>query len=369
MKPVINKKEPRKTPRKPKGLGIRYSDIDVQKRIEIYNFVMEKAKEMVSENKLNFHELSRIIMKNYGVYVWPMTIRDWIVKGKHPLRSPQLNPITKAVRRPPELQIIPETLGLLYSDLHFHTACNTLVLSLTTPYEAFARKIALLYSKYGHTSIAPTLCGDEPEWRLYIYLDRTSWNKVLTTPLSSLNKEEIRVFLTRVIDGDGWLTLQYRKRRPTFYISISTCYAEKAKILSELFQRLGHQATICVRMPRTYNVSGRVIRQKRREYTIILYRKGDVTDFLYNAKFLHPMKEVKRVWALKMINSGLDSEKSRRIWRYLHQVEKTAKLYSKLKSALILSEKYDISNIVRDLREKYAESVRFLRQLQATLTV
>jgi hypothetical protein len=81
------------------------------------------------------------------------------------------------------------------------------------------------------------------------------------------------------------------------------------------------------------------------------------------------MKEAKRVWALKVINSGFDLEKSRKIWRYLHQVEKTARLYSKLKSALILSEKYDVSNIIRDLREKYAESVRLLRQLQATLTV
>jgi hypothetical protein len=172
MKPVINEKGSRKTPRRPKGLGIRYSDIDVQKRIEIYNFVMEKAKEMVSENELNLHELSRIIMKNYGVHIWPATIRDWIIKRKHPLRNPQLNPITKAARRPPDPQIIPATSGLLYSDLHVRTTYNTLVLSLTTTYEAFAKSIATLYSRYGHTSVAPVLCRDEPEWRLNIYLDR-----------------------------------------------------------------------------------------------------------------------------------------------------------------------------------------------------
>jgi hypothetical protein len=189
------------------------------------------------------------------------------------------------------------------------------------------------------------------------------------TPLFSLNKEEIRAFLTRVIDGDGWLTLHYRKRRPAFLIAISSCYAEKAKIFSELFQRLSYQATILTRLPRMHNMSGKVIRQRRREHMIVLYRKGDVADFLCNAKFLHPMKEVKRVWALRIINSGLDLEKSRKIWRYLRQVEKTARLYSKLKSALILSEKHDISNIIRDLKEKYAESVRLLRQLQATLAL
>jgi len=359
----------RKTLHKPKGLGIRYSDLDIQKRVEIYNFALEKAKEMISKNELNLHELSRIIMRNYGVHIWPATIRDWVIGRKHPLRNPQLNPITKAPRRPPDPQIIPTTLGLLYSDLHFRTVYNTLVLSLTTTYEAFARNIARQYSKYGHTSIKPILCGDEPEWRLYVYLDRASWDKIFMTPPLSLSREETRAFLTHVIDGDGWITLHYKKRRPTFHINISSSYADKTKLFLDLFQKLGYQATILIRPPRTYNVKGRVVRQKRRERMVVLYRKDDVTDFLCSTKFLHPMKEAKRIWALKIINSGMDIEEAKKIWRYLRQVEKTTKIYSKLRAALILSEKQDVLNIIKNLKKKYVESVRLLKQLRVTLTL
>jgi hypothetical protein len=359
----------RKTLHKPKGLGIRYSDLDIQKRVEIYNFALEKAKEMISKNELNLHELSRIIMRNYGVHIWPATIRDWVIGRKHPLRNPQLNPITKAPRRPPDPQIIPTTLGLLYSDLHFRTIYNTLVLSLTTTYEAFARNIARLYLRYGYINIAPILCREVPEWRLNIYLDRASWNKIFMTPLSSLSKEETRVFLTRVIDGDGWITLNYGKKRPTFLVAISSCYADKAGLFSELFQKLGYQAAILIRSPRIYDINGRAVKQKRRERMIVLYRKGDVIDLLRSTKFLHPMKEVKRRWALKMIDSGLSMEKSKKIWRYLRQVEKTAKIYSKLRAALILSEKQDVLNTIKNLKKKYVESVRLLKQLRVTLTL
>jgi hypothetical protein len=354
---------------KPKGLGIRYSEIDIQKRVEIYNFTIEKAKEMISKNELNYHELSRIILRNYGVYLYPVTVREWVIGKKHPLRNPQLNPITKTLRRPPDSQIIPTTLGLLYSDLHFHTVSNTLVFSTTTTYEGFARSIATLYSKYGHTSVTPVLCRNEPEWRLSIYLDRSSWNQILMTPIFSMGEKGIKTFLAHVIDGDGWLALHYKKKKPTFIIAVSSSYTDKAKLLSELFEMLGYHVTVIKRAPRTHNIgiNDRSINQKKWENTIILYRRRDVFDFLSNIKFLHPMKEAKRIWILKINKLGLDIETSKKIWRYLHQAEKSAKLYSKLKAALLLSKRYDISDTINELKGKYIESARLLEQLRPTI--
>jgi len=367
MEPVVNKKESRKALQRPRGLGIRYSDVDIQKRVEIYNFVMEKVKEMASKNELNLHELSRIAMRNYGVYVSPVTIRDWIIKGSHPLRNPQLNPITKAPRRPPDPQIIPTTLGLLYSDFHFRTSFNTLVFVLTTPYEAFARNVATLYRGYGHVSVAPYLGENNPTWTLHIYLDKKSWDKIFTISPSSLNEEEIRTFLARVIDGDGWLSPSYGKGKLSFYIGIATSYMSKAKLFSELFQKFGYHPIITSRPPTTSYIYGREVKRKRRAYIMMLCRKNDVVDFLRNVRFLHPMREVRRKWALKIINNGVSIERSKKIWRYIYQVEKTARLYSKLKSALILSKRHDISDIVEDLKKKYIESVRLLRQLREEL--
>ena len=100
---------------------------------------------------------------------------------------------------------------------------------------------------------------------------------------------------------------------------------------------------------------------------MMLCRRGDVIDFLRNVKFIHPMREVRRKWALKMIDNGVDVEGAKKIWHYLFQVERTARLYSKLKSALILSKRRDIFDIIEDLKEKYAESVRLLRQLREEL--
>jgi len=367
MKPIANVKSVRKKPKRPRGLGIRYSDINVQKRIEVYNFSMEKVKEMISKNELNLHELSRIIMRNYGVYVSPVTIRDWILYKRHPLRNPQLNPIIRAPRRPPDPQIIPTTLGLLYSDLHHCISFNTLVFVLTTPYEAFARSVAALYQGYGYVSVMPVLCENLPTWKLHIYLDKESWSKMLTVPPSSLSREEKRTFLARVIDGDGWLSPSYKRNKLSFYIGIATSYINKARLFSELFQEFGYHPIITSRPPRAHYIYGRKIKQKRRAYILMLCRRGDVIDFLRNVKFIHPMREVRRKWALKMIDNGVDVEGAKKIWHYLFQVERTARLYSKLKSALILSKRRDIFDIIEDLKEKYAESVRLLRQLREEL--
>jgi hypothetical protein len=189
------------------------------------------------------------------------------------------------------------------------------------------------------------------------------------TPIFSMGEKEIRVFLARVIDGDGWLTLHYKKKKPTFLTAISSSYTDKAKLLSELFKILGYHVTIIKRPPRTHNIgiNGRSINQKKWENIIILYRRRDVFDFLGSIKFLHPMKEAKRVWILRINKLGLDIETSKKIWRYLRQAEKSAKLYSKLKAALLLSKRYDISDTINELKGRYIESARLLEQLRPTI--
>ncbi|MEM4021309.1 MAG: hypothetical protein QXI18_02940 [Nitrososphaerota archaeon] len=318
--------------RRPKGIGVRFCEVPLDDQLKIYQFAMKEATKM---QKIKYHELSRLIELNFGVHVWPATIRDWIVKGKHPLRHPKHGLSTKAERRPPDGEIIPDFLGLIYSDLHFHRVGNTLWLSLTTTYDAWAEAVASRFSVYGHVSIRPVLSADTPEWRTSIYLDARSWNDAFISPMRLPRHDAIR-FLARAVDGDGWISLnasQARSKRPTFAINISKSYPNNAYMLKEVISSVGWHVSVISRFKREgHHLNGRIFESKRREYFLSIYRKDEVDEFLRSVTMLHPFKEVRRRWALKILDEEMSRDQALKIWRSLHIAEKIAKTRSQLRA-------------------------------------
>lgn len=328
-------------PKKPKGIGPRYCDLPLDEQLKIYDFVMKEAARM---QKLNYHELARIAQLKFGVLCSPKTIWDWIVKGKSPLRHPKYGMNTKALRKPPDDDIIPDFLGLIHSDLHFRKIHKTLFLSTSTTYYIWAKAIADRFSAYGYTSVRPVLCGNAPEWRANVYLDAESWNDAFISPLELSRQDAIR-FLARFVDGDGWIGLNSDARTGNTYIHVgmTTSYRDKAYMLKEVISnKIGWKVSFRKSSKYKENIleDGHIIRTKRPVFWLIIYRKDDVDEFLRNVKMLHPLKEVKRCWALKILNEEMDREQVLKIWRGLHIAGNIIKICGQLMAIDQLMETY-----------------------------
>jgi hypothetical protein len=340
--------------------------LDPYKKKEIFNFIIETKQK---NDSIGSYKLSQIIFKKYRAYIPPTTIRRWLHHGFNDSLLHILN------RRPCDRQIIPTTLGLLFSDASYTIRGNTFTLTLGTAYYCFAKSFASIYSEYGYTNIYPHFNRPTKSilWIACAFLDK-SWSKILqTSPNSLRSNDEVRRFLSNAIDGDGTIALYSRRREPTFYIKLYTSELEKATIYSRLFRKLGYHPR---RQTRTYiNVEKRlgdsIIKPKLPNHSIVLHHKSETFDFLRNTTFIHPVKELKRQVALLIYSNKYNSREAETIWNYIRKIDKIINLCSKLRAIYLLREKtkYDeLKELTIKLREECSQTIKKLFKLQATVT-
>ncbi|MEN2974889.1 MAG: hypothetical protein ABDH32_04845, partial [Candidatus Caldarchaeales archaeon] len=242
------------------------------------------------------------------------------------------------------------------SDLGFKKICNTLWLHTTT-YFAWVVAINNLFTRYGYVSVKPVLCKNTPEWQVNVYLDVNAWREAFTSP-KNFSKEEKMRFLARVIDGDGWISLcEKRSKRPAFTINITTIYNDKAALLEEVIMDVGLTPSKFKRFRYVEKeFDGHVLKSKHWEHILTIYRREDVEEFLKHIKMLHPFKEVKRLWALRILEDGIKKDEARILWQFIRNLEKLGKLYGQLKAIEQLTIKFerDSQKLQRliDIREK-----------------
>jgi len=356
-------------------MELRYIDLPLSERKKVVSLVFEEAKKMKkSRGKVNYHELSRIVLTRIGVHLQPSLIRRWLLGKVIPIRRNRL----KVVRRPPDNngQIVR---GLVLTDLRSEDWYYTIKLSLGTTKEHYARSTQRLLNKYGLTAVEPVLTADMPEWFLRAYLEREDWIPELQKPLEELTYEEKMKLLSGGISGDGWITvINTNRARIGFAIALSNTRKQIIQVFHYLLQSLmiPHNLVKIRKRNRRSRIADRIIQTRAQyEYRITVYKKVAVKQLLTNLRLVEPFREIRRILALRFIERDmLDRDLVKPVWEYLRLVEKYSTIRSQIRACKLIpderfAEKHlDKQRMLERLHRKLYEYADMVRELKPTAT-
>ncbi|HDJ66417.1 MAG TPA: hypothetical protein ENF33_01705 [Nitrososphaeria archaeon] len=348
-----------------------YRAMPYEEKKKIVSLVLDEAERMKQEHKrINYHELSRIVLAKTGIILPVSTIWRWLTGICRPMGK------YKATRRPPDKngQIVR---GLSMTDLRVEKRRHTICLCLNTTKDFFSFSVQRLLSDYGRTTVKPALTANVSIWRLSVTLDYEYWVHELQKPIKELTREEKMKLLSGVISGDGWISISAR-RRVAFMIGLTTSEKHKAQIFHRILKSLGFSHSFARKRRRggEGRIKNFIIRRTAPyEYEIIVRARTAVKHLLSNLRLLQPFREVKRILTLRFIEKGvLDRDFVKPVWDYLRFVEKYSTIRSQIRACeLIPDEKFDEKHLnkqrmLKQLRRELYEYADMVRELKPTAT-
>jgi len=352
-----------------KGLK-HYRDLPYEEKVRIVSLVFEEAKRMKEEGKMNYHELSRIVLAKTGVILPFPTVWYWLTGMRRPMGN------YKAIRRPPDedAQIVR---GLSMTDLHVERRRHSIWLCLDTTKDFFIFSVQRLLSNYGWTTVRPALIGNMLGWKLSAFLDYECWIRELQKPIKELTREEKMKLLSGAISGDGWISIS-AQRRVAFMIGLTNSEKHKAQIFHRILKSLGFSHSFARKQTsgEKKRIGNYIIRTRvPYEYEIIVRARTAVKHLLSNLRLRHPFREVKRILALRFIDKDVfDRDLVKPVWEYLRLVEKYSTIRSQIRACeQVPDEKFDKKyldkqRIIKRLRRKLYKYADMVRELKPTAT-
>jgi len=352
---------------------MKYRDLPYTEKEKIVSLVFEEAKRMEEKDKrINYHELSRIVLAKTGIRLKHVTIRSWIIREKVPMGN------YKAIRRLPDedAQIVR---GLDLTDFGRLEKADTIRLILNTTKEYFARSVQNLMKSYGLATVRPILISDAPEWMMTAYLDYEPWIHELEKPVEQLTYEEKMKLLSGAISGDGWIAVSHTNRSNViFTIGLANSQEYKAKMFHQVLESMSipHSFTKSQIREKQKRIGNHIIQRKALyEYRVTVEAKTAVKHLLTNLKLVEPFKEVKRIIVLKFIKKNVfNRDVIKPVWGYLKVAEKASTIRSQLRACeQIPDEKFvkknlDKQQILKSLHRRLCEYANKLRRLKPVAT-
>ena len=345
----------------------RYKDLPYEEKRKVVSLVFEEAKRMKQEGKrINYHELSRIVLTKMGVHLGHSTIRGWFTGLYKPMGG------YKAIRRPPDehSQVIR---GLALTDITCSRRWQTIMLTLHTTKDFFIYSLQRFFIRYGFVAVKPTLIRQKAEWEMRAYFDYSQWSRELQRPIFELTEGERLKLLSGAISGDGWIVLHnINQRRINFAVGLSSIQKSKTLLFHKVLESLKIRHCLAKRLYEDSRTEDSTTQPRPHyEYMVIVVARNAVKRLLAHLKLLQPFREVKRVLALRFIEKDvLDRDLVKPVWEYLRVVEKYSTIRSQIRACeLIPDERFDKKNLnkqrmLKQLRRKlykYADAVRNLK--------
>lgn len=277
----------------------------------------------------NYREVSEAINRLLGPehQIDEETLRNRLVEAGVKLRN-QAEAVRRATLRGPRKPArdtiqMAMAAALAQGDAAVRVKGRTMVeMILNTPYEGFAKTVAKLFEGHGTISLgARKYTEDYYEWQLIMRFDLKDWQFLVEAKNSMRipdfikTDEELRAYLAMMLACEGYITWSARNKektdKPTTEFDVVILTNTNEILVSEVedvLRRYGY-----VPSKTLYSDMGNVARDRygrryvttKRAYRLLVGRREEVQKVLrWLGPLPHPMKEVYRIWALRLLEQA-----------------------------------------------------------------